>query len=158
MSPEPKKDNRKYDPTIGVASDAPTHKAPYLWMGLTILILIVLTFFTMWGREKISIRASPNIPELSTLAQAGRVIINTQCKECHGVDGTGYSRNGPPLLHPMYRSEIYPDHHFKRVLREGRPQKNWRFGPMPAQPQLSDADMNGIIAFVREVHTATGVE
>lgn len=158
MSPEPKKDSREYNPDIGVASDAPSHKAPMLWMGLVMLTLVVLTFFSMWGREKISIRASPIIPELSALAQTGRDIINTQCMACHGVDGTGFSKKGPPLLHPMYREEIFPDFHFKRVLREGRPQKNWRFGPMPSQPQLSDADMNGIIAFVREVHTATGVE
>lgn len=122
------------------------------------ITLVILTTFSMWGREKISITASPHIPELSASAQHGRAIINSQCIECHGVDGTGGSRKGPPLLHPMYREAIFPDHHYKRVLIEGRPQNNWKFGPMPAQPQLSDADMNGIIAFIREVHDETGVE
>jgi len=155
MTTDPK---NKYDPNLSVDPDAPVVKAPVKWMALVMGTLVLLTVGTMWNREKISIKASPIIPELSASAANGRVLINAQCAECHGVDGTGYSKKGPPMLHPRYREEVYPDHHFKRVLIEGRPQKNWRFGPMPAQPQLSDSDMNDIIAFVREVHDATGVE
>ncbi|MBL4748903.1 MAG: cytochrome c [Magnetovibrio sp.] len=158
MTPDQKHEQRKYNPNITVKTDAPVAKSPLKWMGLVMLILAVLTTMSMWGREKISIKASPIIPELSAKATHGRELINAQCADCHGVDGTGHSTKGPPLLHPMYREEIFPDFHFKRVLREGRPQNNWRFGPMPAQPQLSDADMVDIIAFVREVHTATGVQ
>jgi len=158
MTTDPKPDDGKYNPNIGVHSDAPRHKqGPLLWMGMLMLLIVVLTTMSMWGREKISIKASPKIPVLSASAQLGRNIINTQCAKCHGVDGTGDSKDGPPLLHPMYREEVYPDHHFKRVLKEGRPQTNWRFGPMPAQPQLSDEDINGVIAYIREVHISTGV-
>lgn len=138
--------------------DAPRHKSPVLWMGLVMLILVVLTTMTMWGKEKISIKASPVIPELSAAAQHGREVINAKCAECHGVDGTGGSRKGPPILHPMYRDEIFPDFQFKRSVREGKREKNWRFGPMPAMPDLSDEDIDGVIAFVREVQTATGVQ
>lgn len=138
--------------------DAPRQKSPLKWMALMMVTLIVLTITTMWGDEKISIKASPVIPQLSASAEHGRTIINTQCAECHGVDGTGGSRKGPPILHSMYRAEIFPNFVFKRSVLEGKREKNWRFGPMPAMPELSEADVNGVIAFVREVQTATGIE
>ena len=158
MTTAPKNDDKKYNPDIGVNSDAPVQGSPVKWMLALLGLIIVLTAGTLWDREKISIKASPKIPELSTAGKLGRVLVNTQCAECHGEDGTGYSRKGPPLLHPMYREEVFPDHHFKRVIREGRRQRAWQFGPMPAQPQLSDEDINNILAFVREVHNETGVE
>lgn len=142
----------------GVHPDAPVGKSPLKWMALIMVTLVVLTITTMWGKEKISLKASPIIPELSASAQHGREVINVRCVECHGVDGTGGSRKGPPFLHPMYRDEIFPDFVFKRSLLEGKREKNWRFGPMPAMPDLSDEDIAGIIAFVREVQTATGVQ
>jgi len=141
-----------------VDPNAPTAKSPVIWMALAFVTLAAITTASMWGREKISMVVSPTIPELSAQAQQGRNIVNAQCTECHGVDGLGGSRKGPPLLHPMYRFDVYPDYHFKRVLKEGRPEHHWRFGPMPAQPQLSEADANAIIAYVRAVHNANGVE
>lgn len=138
--------------------DAPRQKSPIKWMALMMVTLIVLTITTMWGDEKISIKATPIIPELSASAQHGRTIINAQCAECHGIDGTGGSRKGPPILHSMYRAEIFPDFVLKRSILEGKREKNWRFGPMPAMPELSEADVNGVIAFVREVQTATGIQ
>ena len=141
-----------------VHPDAPRQKSPLKWMALMMVTLIILTITTMWGDEKISIKASPTIPELSASALHGREIINTQCAECHGVDGTGGSRKGPPILHSMYRDEIFPDFVFKRSVLEGKREKNWRFGPMPAMPDLSDEDVDGVIAFVREVQRATGMK
>ena len=138
--------------------DAPRQKSPIKWMALMMVTLIILTITTMWGDEKISIKASPKIPELSPLAQHGRKVINEKCADCHGVDGTGGSRKGPPILHTMYRDEIFPDFVFRRSVLEGKREKNWRFGPMPAMPDLSEEDVNGAIAFVREVQTATGVQ
>jgi len=158
MNTQPDQTNQEPEQKYAVHPDAPVQKSPVKWMGLLMILLVILTTMTMWGREKISIKASPIIPELSASAAHGRVLLNTQCQECHGVDATGGSRKGPPLLHTMYRQEVFPNHHFKRVLREGRPEKNWNFGPMPAQPQLSAQDMTDIIAFIREVQTATGVE
>ena len=142
----------------GMHPDAPRQKSPIKWMLLMLATIIVASTIMLMGNEKISIKATPTIPELTPLAQHGRVVISEKCADCHGVDGTGGSRNGPPMLHPMYRDEIFPDFVFKRSVREGKREKNWRFGPMPAMPDLSDKDIDGVIAFVREVHTATGVK
>lgn len=143
---------RKVDPST------PQNKSPVVWMGLVMVTLVILTTLTMWGREKVSIKASPVIPELSEQAQHGRQYLNTHCAECHGVDGTGGSKKGPPILHPMYRRAVYPDHHFKKMVREGKREKNWRFGPMPAYPEIADKDIDAVIRFVREVQDATNVE
>jgi len=146
------------DHSQDIHPDAPRHKSPLKWMALLMVTLVVLTVTTMWGNEKVSIKASPKIPELSALAQHGRTIINERCAVCHGVDGTGGSRTGPPILHPMYRDAVFPDFVFKRSVLEGKREKNWRFGPMPPVEGLSDKDVDGVIAFVREVQTATGVQ
>lgn len=138
--------------------NAPRQKSPLKWMALMLVILVAATLPTLWGKEKISIKASPKIPELSALAQQGRVVLNERCSECHGVDGTGGSRKGPPILHSMYRREIFPDFVFKRSVLEGKREKNWRFGPMAPVEGLSDQDLDGIIAFVREVQDASGIE
>lgn len=139
--------------------DAPQQKSPLKWMALVMVTLIVLTITTMWGKEKISIKATPIIPaQLSAGAQHGRTIINERCIDCHGVDGTGGSRKGPPILHPMYRNEIFPDFVFKNSVLNGKREKNWRFGPMAPVEGLSDADVDDVIAFVREVQAATGVQ
>lgn len=140
-----------------VDPNAPHHKPPYLWMGLMLVVLVGLTTRSMWGEEKISLKASPTIPELSQAAQHGRVVINEKCQECHGVDGTGGTRTGPPILHSMYREEVFPDFQFKRSVLEGKREKNWRFGPMPPVKGLSDTDLTDIIAFVREVQKASGI-
>ncbi len=145
-------------PDDGLHPDAPRQKSPVKWMVLMLLIVIAATIPTLWGKEKISIKASPTIPELSPLAQHGRTVINARCAECHGVDGTGGSRKGPPILHSMYREEVFPDFVFKRSVLEGKREKNWRFGPMPPNEGMSERDVDGVIAFVREVQTATGIQ
>lgn len=142
----------------GMHPDAPRQKSPLKWMVLMMLILVAATIPTLWGKEKISIKASPTIPELSASAQHGRVVLNERCADCHGIDGTGGSRKGPPILHSMYRREIFPDFQFKRSVLDGKREKNWRFGPMEPVKGLSDEDINGVIAFVREVQDATGIE
>jgi len=153
MARKPENDsNPKIDP------NAPVSKSPVKWMFLALVGFAVILLAPEWSRQKISMTATPTIPELSPLAQKGRTLINAQCKECHGVDGTGGTRKGPPLLHPTYRAAVYPDAEFKKALKEGARERIWRFGPMPAQPQLSDTDVNAIISFVRSVQIASGVK
>lgn len=46
---------------------------------------------------------------------------------------------------------------FVRAAREGVRAHHWRFGDMPPVEGVSDADLAGIIAFVREVQRANGI-
>lgn len=141
----------------GLHPDAPRHKSPLKWMGLVMVTLVVLTTYSMWGKEKISILATVTIPELSEQGLRGRDVFAKACAECHGADGAGGSRTGPPLIHPMYRDTLYPDFVFKQVIRNGKREKNWRFGPMRAIENLSAQQIDDVTAFIRAAQLASGI-
>ncbi len=157
ISPNHDSDGQPMDES-GLHPDAPRYGSPWKWMLLMMGTLVVLTTISMWGREKISIKATVVVPELSAGQQSGRALFAQKCQDCHGVDGSGGSRKGPPLVHPMYRSNLYPDYVFKKVLREGKREKNWRFGAMPAIEAISDQQVDDITAFVRAVQNASGID
>jgi mono/diheme cytochrome c family protein len=142
----------------GLHPDAPRHKSPIKWMALVALSLVALTTYAMWGQEKISIKATVTIPPLTASAQHGRAIFATACQDCHGVDGAGGSRKGQPLIHPMYRENQFPDFVFKKSIRDGKREKNWRFGPMPALDTLTEQQIDEVTEFVRAVQNASGID
>ncbi|MCW8914357.1 MAG: c-type cytochrome [Magnetovibrio sp.] len=142
----------------GLHPDAPRHNSPWKWMLLMMAILVVLTTISMWGREKISIKATVVVPELDAAQQSGRAVFAEKCQDCHGVDGSGGSPKGPPLIHPMYRANLYPDYVFKKVLRDGKREKNWRFGAMPATKGITDQQIDNVTAFVRAAQIASGID
>ena len=142
----------------GLHPDAPRQGSPWKWMLLMMAILVVLTTFTMWGRETISIKASVVVPELTTEQQAGRVAFAKYCQECHGADASGGSRTGQPLIHPMYRENVFPDHVFKKAIRDGKREKNWRFGEMPPTKGITEAQIDNITSYIRAVQIASGID
>ena len=142
----------------GLHPDAPRQSSPVKWMLLVMGTLVVLTTITMWGKEKISIKATVTIPELSEAGLRGREVFARTCQECHGVDGAGGVRTGPPLMHPMYRENLYPDFVFKKVIREGKREKNWRFGPMKPVENITPEQIDDVTAFVREAQIASGID
>jgi len=142
----------------GLHPDAPRMGSPIKWMGLAALTFVVLTTMTLWGKEKISIKATVTIPELSESGLRGRQVFATACQECHGTDGAGGTRTGPPLIHPMYRENLFPDYVFNKVIREGKREKNWRFGPMAPVKNLTDQQVKDVMVFVRAAQIASGID
>lgn len=142
----------------GLHPDAPRHKSPIKWMAMVALFLIALTTYSMWGQEKISIKATVTVPPLTASAQRGREIFATACQECHGVDGAGGSRKGQPLIHPMYRENQFPDYVFEKAILDGKREKNWRFGPMPAIKTLSKQQIDEVTEFIRAAQNASGID
>ncbi|WP_246413525.1 c-type cytochrome [Rubricella aquisinus] len=98
----------------------------------------------------------PMIPPLSPLALAGQNSFNAQCAACHGENGFG-SPQGPPLIHVIYEPSHHGDFAFVRAVQQGVRAHHWRFGNMPAQPQVSPNEIASIIAFIREVQVAHGI-
>lgn len=142
----------------GLHPNAPRMGSPIKWMALAMLTFVVLTTMTLWGKEKISIKATVTIPELSESGLRGRQVFAASCQECHGVDGAGGTRTGPPLIHPMYRKNLFPDYVFNKVIREGKREKNWRFGPMEPIKNLTDRQIGDVMVFVRAAQTASGID
>jgi len=96
------------------------------------------------------------LPELSPEAQAGGQIFIQTCAQCHGMVGGGTDK-GPPLIHRIYEPNHHGDFAFFRAAKYGAKAHHWPYGNMPPQPQVSEADVEMIIKFVREVQRANGI-
>lgn len=97
------------------------------------------------------------MPSISGLAAAGQALFTERCAACHGENGTGNVEAGPPLIHKIYEPGHHGDESFQRAVAIGVQGHHWRFGDMPAQEGLSRADVDKIIAFVRAVQRANGI-
>jgi hypothetical protein len=70
----------------------------------------------------------------------------------------GGTDNGPPLIHKIYEPNHHGDLAFQRAVRQGSRAHHWRFGDMPPQPQVTDADVSVIVKFIREIQRANGID
>lgn len=99
------------------------------------------------------------LPEsLSPLAQIGKTGFDAVCAVCHGQNAAGRNGMGPPLIHKIYEPSHHGDESFQMAVLRGVRAHHWRFGNMPAQPGLTRADVKAIIAYVREVQRANGIQ
>ena len=87
---------------------------------------------------------------------AGKVAFEGTCATCHGIGGTG-TNLGPPLAHDYYRPGHHSDGAFTLAVRNGVQPHHWNFGPMPAQPHLSDQNIADVTAYVRTIQEAAGI-
>lgn len=96
--------------------------------------------------------------QLSPLAEQGRAAFGKTCASCHGDWGQGNARLGPPLIHKIYEPSHHGDMAFLIAMAQGTRQHHWRFGNMPPQPTVGREEALAIIAFVREVQKANGID
>ena len=96
--------------------------------------------------------------QLSPQAEQGRIAFGKTCASCHGDWGQGNARQGPPLIHKIYESSHHGDMAFLMAMAQGTRQHHWRFGNMPPQPTVGREEALAIIAFVREVQKANGID
>ena len=79
----------------------------------------------------------------------------------HGFDHShgsyaGGTANGPPLVHRFYEPSHHGDAAIRLAVRRGVSPHHWKFGPMP-KIDVSDRQLDGIIAFVRELQRVNGI-
>ena len=97
------------------------------------------------------------VPELSQIAQQGRVNYDQSCAICHGINVAGTDK-GPPLIHSLYRPGHHPDQAFLTATLNGVVAHHWKYGNMPPVPGgVSEAKMRWIIKYIREMQVANGV-
>ena len=77
----------------------------------------------------------------------GAGAYGANCAVCHGGDAEGASR-GPSLVDPVY--EGLSDADIRSAIRNGVEQQHFDFGPMPANAVQEDAQVDELIAFIRE--------
>lgn len=86
----------------------------------------------------------------------GEQLFNQNCAACHGERGAG-TQAGPPLVHKVYEPSHHADAAFLLAVRNGTTQHHWNYGNMPPQPQLTEAQVRLITAYVRVLQREAGI-
>jgi len=100
--------------------------------------------------------ADVRVPDLSAQATAGEAVFSKNCAACHGQNAAG-SDKGPPLINDIYNPGHHPDEAFYQAAKMGVRQHHWRFGDMPPQPKVTEADVMSVLAYIREMQRANGI-
>jgi mono/diheme cytochrome c family protein len=87
----------------------------------------------------------------------GALVFAAKCAVCHGPAGSGTDK-GPPLVHKIYEPSHHDDESFRRAVRQGVVQHHWSFGDMAPVPDVSNAEIGSILAYVRDLQRAVGIQ
>ncbi len=123
-------------------------------------ILLGGYFFFQPGNPNLSsgeALAEVKVPPLAGAALAGEKIFNANCGSCHGKNASGKDGIAPPLVHKIYEPSHHSDMAFVLAAKQGVRQHHWSFGNMPPMPDISDQQMSDIIAYVRTLQRANGI-
>ena len=93
---------------------------------------------------------------LSAEGKAGEALFEANCMDCHGPNAAG-TNLGPPLIHDIYNPGHHSDLAFYLAAANGVRAHHWPYGDMPAQPQVSEAEVTLIIKYIRELQEANGI-
>ena len=94
---------------------------------------------------------------LSDRARLGKRGFDAVCAACHGENAAGRDGMGPPLVHKIYEPSHHGDMSFEMAVQNGVRAHHWSFGDMPPQDGLTRADVIDIVAYVRELQRANGI-
>ncbi len=98
------------------------------------------------------------VPEtLSANAEIGKMAFEAKCAECHGANAAGQDGVAPPLVHKIYEPSHHGDAAFLLAAKNGVRAHHWRFGNMPPVEGVTDGDVKMIVAYVRELQRANGI-
>lgn len=98
------------------------------------------------------------LPEtLSVNAQVGKLAYEAKCAVCHGTNAAGQDGVAPPLVHKIYEPSHHGDAAFLLAAKNGVRAHHWRFGNMPPVEGVTDGDVKMIVAYVRELQRANGI-
>jgi len=99
-----------------------------------------------------------SLPERFTaLEQTGAAAFTANCADCHGTNGAGRDGIAPPLIHKIYEPSHHGDMSFQLAMTQGVQAHHWPFGDIPAVEGLAPTDVEPIIAYVRAVQRANGI-
>lgn len=130
------------------------------WPALAVLAVVVAGVLVIIAKSNQqsgpSALVEVEVPALSTLARQGAAAFGENCAQCHGRNGGG-GPGGPPLVHDIYNAGHHGDAAFRFAMQRGVRQHHWRFGNMPPQPQVGEAQAQAIIRYVRELQMANGI-
>lgn len=101
--------------------------------------------------------AEVKVPQLSSEQMAGEMAFNENCASCHGTNAAGQEGIAPPLVHFIYEPSHHGDQAFVLAVQNGVRQHHWPFGNMPPVEDVSEGEIQTIIAYVRALQRANGI-
>ncbi|AKO99553.1 MAG: cytochrome c [Marinovum algicola] len=96
--------------------------------------------------------------EFSDNAKIGQRAFEAKCAACHGTNAAGQNGVAPPLVHKIYEPSHHGDMAFVLAAKNGVRAHHWRFGDMPPVEGLTQGDAMMIVAYVRELQQANGID
>ena len=98
------------------------------------------------------------VPEtFSSNATIGLKAFEAKCKACHAENGAGQKDVAPPLVHKIYEPNHHGDESFQRAAALGVRSHHWPFGDMPPVEGVTRGDVKMIVAYIRELQQANGI-
>ncbi len=94
---------------------------------------------------------------VSENAQVGEAIFSAKCSACHGDLAAGRAGIAPPLVHKIYEPSHHEDEAFQRAVAIGVRQHHWPFGNMAPVDGLTRGDVAMVVAYIRELQRANGI-
>ncbi|MCB1341878.1 MAG: cytochrome c [Pseudooceanicola sp.] len=91
-------------------------------------------------------------------ATIGKSVYTAKCAVCHGANAAGQAGTAPPLIHRIYEPSHHGDEAFQRAAALGARAHHWRFGDMPPVKGLTRGDVAMVIAYIREMQRANGID
>jgi cytochrome c len=90
-------------------------------------------------------------------ARVGQLAFDAKCAACHGTNAVGQDGVAPPLVHKIYEPSHHGDESFQRAAAMGVRAHHWPFGDMPPVEGVTRGDVTMIIAYIRELQRANGI-
>ena len=138
--------------------------------GLAVLALVGLGYWWTAQDDETSTNGQPGgdqvglpmvevvLPDaLSSNAEIGKLAFEAKCSDCHGANAAGQDGIAPPLVHKIYEPSHHGDGSFLLAAKNGVRAHHWRFGDMPPIESVTDGDVKMIVAYVRELQRANGI-
>ena len=89
--------------------------------------------------------------------ETGKAIFEASCAKCHGKSAAGQEGVAPPLVHKIYEPSHHGDEAFQMAAARGVQSHHWRFGNMPPVEGLTRGDVAQVVAYVRALQRANGI-
>lgn len=133
-----------------------TFKQRAVWIVAAVVVAVVVGAAGTRLAESDTTYAGGADRSFAPAVSAGRVAYDQNCAGCHGGQGAG-THKGPPLVHPIYNPGHHSDASFARAVSQGVRQHHWKFGDMPAQPQVTQQQFDAIVRHVRDLQERNGI-
>ncbi|MGR3571405.1 c-type cytochrome [Brevirhabdus sp.] len=102
--------------------------------------------------------ASVTVPDnITGQAALGKNIFNAKCAVCHGKNAAGQEGIAPPLVHKIYEPSHHADAAFLIAAQNGVRSHHWNFGNMPPVEGVTPADIKSVVAYIRTLQRANGI-